>query len=79
MTWHNVYCHSGLTVSHSEFDLESQFYALAKLGLFFSAEMLNRVQHDDAVGETSPVVEAPEVTLVNQLTFIFEYRPVHCL
>ena len=41
--------------------------------------VMNRVQHDDVVRETSPVVEAPEVTLVYQLTFIFEYRPVHCL
>jgi hypothetical protein len=32
---------------------------------------MNRVQHDDVVRETSPVVEAPEVTLVYQLT-LFE-------
>ena len=70
MTWHNVYCHSGLTVSQSEFDLESQFYALAKLGLFFSAEMLNRVQHDDVVRETSPLAEAHEVTFIYHLTLI---------
>ncbi len=36
----------------------------------FSAEMLNRVQHDDVVRETSPLAEALEATFIYHLTLI---------
>ena len=40
--------------------------------MIIRAEMLNRVQHDDVVGETSLMAEALKATFIYQLTLLIQ-------